>query len=379
MSQSTSIRSTLRHPAATAESLESVALVLGAVAFVLGAVVCSIVFWGENLPIAGRGSLGSFVAIGSAVVAALAFVAGRLVLGVPNEHLQREVPQDAVLAGGRLHWFDLAALAIAHAVIALLGWTGIADLLERSFIGAVVYPLPAAMLSGVGLAVTAYAVFLSSVRLTPILLSLVLAVFLVVGSLTAMLSSSDPDWWQENLSALGITNDVSSLAFNLTLVIAGAIVTIIARYATATLPAATVADAKRRSLVRVGLILIGIFLACVGIFPVSEFFLLHNSVATGMAVVFAAIVIGLPWLLPSMPRVFVILGYVYVAVIVVLGVFFATGYYNLTAVELVAAVLIFSWIIVFLRNASAAGARTAGPDTANGPDATASDPLVMVD
>jgi hypothetical membrane protein len=105
--------------------------------------------------------------------------------------------------------------------------------------------------------------------------------------------------------------------------------------------------------VRLALILIGVFLACVGIFPVSEFFLLHNSVATGMAVAFAAIVIGLPRLLPSMPRVFVMLGYVYVGVIVVLGIFFAIGYYNLTAVELVAAVLIFSWIIVFLRNAGA--------------------------
>jgi len=38
---------------------------------------------------------------------------------------------------------------------------------------------------------------------------------------------------------------------------------------------------------------------------------------------------------------------------VVLGVFFAIGYYTLTAVELVAAMLIFSWIILFLRNISA--------------------------
>jgi hypothetical protein len=45
------------------------------------------------------------------------------------------------------------------------------------------------------------------------------------------------------------------------------------------------------------------------------------------------------------------MGYAYVAVIVLLGIFFATGYYNLTAVELIAAILIFSWIIVFLRAA----------------------------
>ena len=54
----------------------------------------------------------------------------------------------------------------------------------------------------------------------------------------------------------------------------------------------------------------------------------------------------------------ILLGYVYVGVIVVLAIFFITGYYNLTAVELVAAVLIFSWVIVFLRNTGAVATST---------------------
>ena len=82
-----------------------------------------------------------------------------------------------------------------------------------------------------------------------------------------MLSASDPHWWQENLSALGMTDDVSALAFNLTLIIAGAIVTVIARYATATLPTTTREELRRRTLLRSGLVLIGIFLALVGVFP----------------------------------------------------------------------------------------------------------------
>ena len=133
-----------------------------------------------------------------------------------------------------------------------------------------------------------------------------------------------------------MSDEASALAFNLTLIIAGAMVTIIARYATASLPTTTREELRGRNLLRLGLILIGIFLACVGIFPVDEFFVVHNTVATGMAVIFAVIVIGLRWLVPAMPRVFVLLGYVFVGVIVLLGVFFAIGYYNLTAVELVA-------------------------------------------
>ncbi|MFB9307573.1 hypothetical protein ACFFRL_00005 [Agromyces hippuratus] len=104
---------------------------------------------------------------------------------------------------------------------------------------------------------------------------------------------------------------------------------------------------------RFGLVLIGILLACVGIFPVDEYLGAHNLAATGMAIVYVAMVVSLPALLPSMPKVFVMLGYVYVGVIVVLAGFFISGYYNLTAVELVVAVLVFSWVIVFLRNTGA--------------------------
>lgn len=355
------LRRVFRNPGGDAESLESAAIVLGAVAFVVVGLVSWLVFWNRDLPIAGAGSLTEAVAITCALVAIAAFVFGRLVLRAPSPALRDELGPGLAVAGERLHWFDLAALALAHAVIVLLGWAGLGALLERSFIGAQVYPFPGALLAGVAAAVTMYAVFLSAARLTPMLLSLVLAVFLVVGALASMLSSSDPLWWQKNLSALGITGDVSALAFNLTLIVAGAIVTTIARYGTAALPAGSPVELRHRRRVRVAFVLIGVFLACVGIFPVSDFFWLHNSVATGMAVVFAVLVFALPSWAPSMPRVFVLLGYVFVGVIVLLAVFFATGYYNLTAVELVAAVLIFAWIILFLRSAGVARPEAPGP------------------
>ncbi len=372
MTQPATITGILREPTRTIESEESTALIVAAGVLVISGLLGLALFWDRAVPIAGRGSLGAAIALGAAIVAALAFGAGRFVLrrrfgagtgasvgtGPADEPAEpatvpatpERAPGSLDRTGPRLHWFDVLALAVAHAVIALLGWTGLADVLEESFLGAQVYPIPAAALFGVALAVTAYVSFLSSVRMTPMLLSLVLAVFLVVGVITAMLSSTDPLWWEKNLSALGMTDDISALAFNLTLIIAGAIVTIVARYATAGLPASTPSERRGRDVVRWGLVLIGILLALVGVFPVDEFFLLHNTVATGMAVVFAVIVIGLPRFVPSMPRVFVLVGWVYVGVIVVLGVFFATGYYNLTAVELVAGTLVFSWIILFLRN-----------------------------
>lgn len=346
----------LRGPDTSDSVFEATALIVGTVFFVLGFAIGFPVFFGHELAISGAGSIGNFAAYGGAVTAALAFVLGRLAVR-PVEVRADAVRDGFSVPGDRLRWYDLAAIAFAHAAIACLGWLGIAELLERSFIGAPVFAFPGAVLVSVAFALTAYVSFLSAVALTPMVLSLVLAVFLVIGAFAAMLASSDPDWWRDNLSALGMSTNSASIAFNVTLIIAGIMITTISRYATAGLPVDDEHSRRGRFVVRGGLILMGIFLACVGIFPVDEFFLVHNTVATGMAVVFAIVVVGLPWFLRSIPRVFVLFGWVYVLVIALLGVFFAVGYYNLTAVELIAAVLIFSWIIVFLRTA---GSVTAG-------------------
>jgi hypothetical membrane protein len=261
-------------------------------------------------------------------------------------------PSPADRPGARLRWFDILALALAHGIIALLGWIGLSALLAQSFKGAVVFSFSAAILAGAAAAVTAYAAFLSAANLTPMLVSILLALFVSTGVLASMLSSSDPLWWQKNLSALGIADDISALAFNLTLIISGVILTIVAHYVTAPIPADTKAEVRGRRLVRWAIALIGILLACVGIFPVDQYMQAHNLSATGMAIVYVALVIALPHLVPRLPRVFVLLGYVYVGIIVVVAIFFINGYYNLTAVELVAFMLIFSWLIVFLRNTS---------------------------
>ncbi|MFF2494681.1 DUF998 domain-containing protein [Agromyces sp. NPDC058064] len=345
---STSITKLLRHPAANAQSLESAALLIGALVFVVTAPLSWLIYRGQDLPISGEGSLGQMIGITSAVVALVVFVVGRRVVATRSAAESRLATDTARY--GRLRWFDIAALAIAHAVIALLGWIGLATVLSLSFVDAVVFAVPAAALTAVATAITAYAVFLSSVHLSPMVLSLVLAVFLVVGALASMLSASDPHWWMKNLSSLGMTDDISALAFNLTLIIAGVLVTTIAHYAVSSVPSPTPEAARGRRTVAVFLAVIGVLLACVGVFPVDEFLTAHNISATGMAIVFTVLVLSLHRFIPTTPRVFLLLGYVYLGVIVVMAVFFISGYYNLTAVELVVAVLVFSWVIVFLRN-----------------------------
>ena len=351
----------LRTPARSTEAVESIALLLGAAAFAVGLPVSYLLFAGSTLAITGAGSIGWYAAGGGAIVTAVAFVLGRV--AVRPAAVSPDEPRDGFrVPGERLRWYDLVAIGAAYSTIALLGWLGVAELLALCFTDAPVFAFPGSILVGVAFAVTAYVAFLAATELRPMSLSLGLAVFLVVGAFASMLTSSDAHWWQDNLSALGMTTNEASSVFNPMLVLSGIIVATLARYATAGLPAHGRRQRRGRLVVRIGLILIGLLLAAVGVFPVDVFFLLHNTVATGMAVCFAGVVCGLPWLLPSLPRVFLGLGYVYVAVIVLLAILFAVGYYNLTAVELIAAVLIFSWIIVFLRTTASVAAPARSPE-----------------
>lgn len=340
------VRNVLRRFGRTADK-ESVALLVSAVFFAIGFTVTFVMFWGTRPPITGPDSVGRTAAFGSAVVAAIALVMGRLF--VRSHDLGRDHRDALALPDDRLRWYDRVAITAAYSAVALLGWQGIAVLAAQSFRGAPVYPFPAGVLVGVAFALTAYIVFLSGVALSPTVLSIVLAIFLVVGAFASMLQATNPHWWRLNLSALGLTTNQSSWIFNSTLIIAGVITTTIARYATAHLPAVGAGERRGRWIVRHGLVLLGILLAGVGATPFDLVAVLHVVVSASMVLVFTAIIVALPWLLPTLPRVFYTLGYIFVAIIVLLGVYYATEYYNLTAVELVAAILVFTWIIIFLR------------------------------
>lgn len=163
---------------------------------------------------------------------------------------------------------------------------------------------------------------MTALDILDVLLATMLAVFLVEGVVASMLTASDPHWWKMNLSALGMTDDISALAFNLTLIVAGFIVTTLARYATASIPRTTPHGVSRA---RTCLIIVGVFLALVGVFPVDPFFVLHTSVASGMVVAYGVLVIRLHAWIPGMPKAFIALGRLFLAIVLVLAVLFAVG------------------------------------------------------
>lgn len=328
---------------------EAIGLQIAIFAFVLAALVAVPTFRLQSAPISGPDSLGQFAALASAVTAVVVFVVGRIIAADPQRRHRR----------GILDVIDIGAFAFAHAIIALLGWTLAATIVEAGLIGATVYPIPVLMLSGAAAALTAYVTYYSATHLDLQLLATVLAVFLVLGVLASMLTASDPQWWKENLSALGMTDDLSARAFNVTLIVAGILVTTLARYATRGIPTT---HPRGIISVRTCLVIVGVFLGLVGVFPVDQFFAVHTGVASGMVVAYGVLIVSVGRWIPGVSRTFLMLGYVFLLLIIVLAVFFAVGYYTLTAVELVAGTVVFTWIILFIRTADALKRDVGAPD-----------------
>ncbi|TPX05245.1 hypothetical protein FJ656_07575, partial [Schumannella luteola] len=257
----------------TAARIESTALVVAIVGFAAGALTGLLVFHGGTPPLSGPGSVGTLTTFTSGAVGLCVFVAGYVLSsGRPGREWRRTIPLWRRIV-------DIGALALAHAAVAMLAWITVAFVLAHAFIDAAIYSLAAYGLVGGGAAATAYLVFLSASDMTTSRLATVLVVFLVLGVLSATLSESDPHWWQTNISDLGVDKDFSGAMFDFTMIVAGVLITTLSSYLTSDLeaspltrrPDGTPDPAARRHAaeITVGLIVLGLCMAGVGVFTVD--------------------------------------------------------------------------------------------------------------
>ena len=117
----------------------------------------------------------------------------------------------------------------------------------------------------------------------------------------------------------------------------------------------------------------------IGLFPVNTFERVHTSFVQVLAVVLIVLLAGVPLWLPGFPKAFYLLTYISVAALVAAGLLWRpVQYYNLTALELAAAGIVFAWLVVFIRNTTAvvasAGVEPAVPGLGSGVPAGENDP-----
>ena len=334
----------------TQSSVESraiyAALIGGGVGFLIGLLA----FWQGDVALFERGrvSLGFVATILSSVTALVTYLVVAL-----KEHKKSETRWRYIR-----RTVSVWSLALTHGLLAFLLYALVFYVVSQSFIGAHIDAWAAALLAALSTGLAAYVVYLSAATMTAMRISMLVALFLVSGTFISMLTASNPYWWNDHFSSLGAGGGVSGYAFNATLIIAGLAIVALSAY---------LADDFRKlqqngrvsEHIKVGAVQavlegIGIALAGVGLFVYNEFPTIHNLAAGGMAVLFLGIVAALPWVMPGFPKAFFVASYGLLAgLLVSVWLYMRVGYFNLTVFELVAAAIIFIWLVLFVRHTAA--------------------------
>ncbi|WP_127473722.1 DUF998 domain-containing protein [Microbacterium sulfonylureivorans] len=335
---------------------ESEAVYLSLGAGVLGAVYGFVLsLLATNLMLADDDPFALWAAIGAAVVAIPASIAGYWrARGRPGQEWRRSLPSWKFIV-------NTVSVVIVHTVLAFLATYALFRVLALGFIGLPVITFWAVVLMAVTLGMTTYIVYLSVSSMTTQRMSSLLMAFIVIGTLTAMVTTPDPEWWTIHFSHLGSFDALSSWVFNGTLIAGGLLVTTFAVYIANDMEALTKAgvltNPRGETVVPALFVVMGIMLACVGIFPVDVNLALHNISASGMAAMFLVLLIGGPALLRGMPRTYFVSSWAFLGALIASIILFipAVGYFSLTAFEIIVFALIFGWISVFIRFLGAAG------------------------
>jgi hypothetical protein len=338
-------------PTAPAPSLRVVnegltaGLSAGVVGAIAGIVVTNI---RPGLPLSGAGSFGEISAVLAGLVAAAA-------TGTGYWRSRHSAGQEwrLTLAPWKFG-VNAISVVIVHTILATLATIAGYYVLSAGFIGLTMDPFWAAVLLAINLGLVAHLTYVSASRMTTQRMSSLLMAFIIIGTLTSMVTTPDEEWWKLHFSQLGSFEDsISSWIFNGTLIAGGLLVTTFGVYVGNDMRALVDRGILKRDssprVVSTVFVAMGILLAGVGLVPVDVNLIVHNLSATGMAVVFLGLLIAAPRVLAGMPRTFFIVTWAFLAALVLSVVLFVVQYFSLTAFEIIVFSLVFAWIAVFIR------------------------------
>ncbi|WP_271395529.1 hypothetical protein [Neomicrococcus lactis] len=356
--------------------VESRATWSGIVAAVLAGGFAFLAFQGYRPPLSGDNSVAVYAAILSAIASALAFFMGFLF--ATQQALkwlsERPLPRRVL---------DALALMAMHGSIAMMGSLALFRMFQASFVGLTVDAIAGSAMVAGAAAMAAYLSYSSGAKISTASLSVLLASYIAAGVVVSMLYAENPFWWHSMFSELGTgqASATSYWTFNTTLVTSGILLALLADFITrelkdwsevkrlakrelidfsSALPVRFLRRMETRfvrprvSIVRGCLIGIGVCLVGIGLAPVHTMTDLHTAFEWVAAFLIVFMMLGVPVWMPYFPGAFYIMSFG--AVLVLVGasyLWFGLGYYNLTALELVAAGVLFGWLVVLIRNIDA--------------------------
>ena len=326
----------------------------------IGLAVGFVFFPGSRPALAGDESIQFYSSVVGGVTAGIAFMLGySLNTRMANLWLGQRPRIRQLL--------DTVALLVVHSSIAVMVCLGLFRVFQEAFVGLTVDYIAGSILLGIVGGGAAYFSFNSGARINAFSLSTLLAIFMASGVLVSMLFAENPFWWHVMFSELGTGQAglTSFWTFNTTLVVSGVIITTLTAFIARDLEIWVQHLTERHGrlkhfrrprvlAVRVTMIGMGASLAGVGMVPVNVHNELHTLVTAAFGVFFLVLLIGIPYWLPGFPRTFYLMCLLSAAALIFAGSLWRPiGYYNLTSLELIAAGILFSWLIVFIRHIAA--------------------------
>ena len=197
-----------------------------------------------------------------------------------------------------------------------------------------------------------YVMIYMAITLTPSLLTNILIFTIIAGVGIAMITNGEQQWWQHNFSFLGTPDATRAWSFNITLIFSAFLLMALIDYLFVTLQKAY-PKSKRLTILRILLILVALNFGAVGAFPYNEiklFQMIHNQVANMLVYLIIILIITLRWLLPSITKDFLKLSYVIALGLILVSILWlVVGYLSLTAFELIAFILAFTWLFLLIQ------------------------------
>lgn len=252
-----------------------------------------------------------------------------------------------------IYWRNFPTILLSFIVILVFSLLVFFKIIGLVFIGASFDQYTATMLFFVFVGAINYFMIYSALSITPAKLTSLLIFVIIGGVMLAMITNRDHQWWQFNFSFLGTIEAKNSWQFNVTLIFSALLMIALIDSLFVELQKA-IPRSKRLTALRILLTLTALDLGAVGLFPYTEtgpFQGVHNLVAEYLVYLIIVLIVGIKWFLPNVTKEFLTISYLIALALVVVSVLFqVVGYLSLTAFELLAFMLAFSWVVLLLQN-----------------------------
>ncbi len=273
---------------------ETRTVVATGVCFIIGTVAGAILLGGDPRPLAGPGAMSVPAALVAGVVSALAFVVSAL---TSRRGETKAMPRWQTVVAD----LSSAATTIAFGAVAALGVLLASQVLAEGLEGLEVAAIGGGLFTGVASAVGGRFAYGAGIGLRTRDLAGLVFGFLLIGTLFAMLTATEPRWWEDNFSQLGLGD--GGWAFNGTLILAGFLMATVGSYIGRDLHRLIGDEALPRISVAVLLwAAAGTALVVVGAVPVWPWAVPHIVAAVASLALFLAAASVTAWVLPGPPR-----------------------------------------------------------------------------